>query len=115
MKGECTDRVKRAESDQIYQAVKENGLDVEYYVYPDEGHGFARPENNLDFNMRVDAFLAKCLGGRHQPWYPVKGATPQVIAGDPTIVPVPTVVPSLPGTAADAALGAKSVQFKAQG
>lgn len=59
-------RVNRAESDQFVAAMKEHGLDVEYVVYPDEGHGFARPENRLDFYHRVDKFLAKVLGGRSE-------------------------------------------------
>ena len=36
-------------------------------LYPDEGHGFARPENNLSFSALAEAFLARCLGGRYQP------------------------------------------------
>jgi hypothetical protein len=36
-------------------------------LYPDEGHGFARPENNLSFNAIAEAFLAQVLGGRHEP------------------------------------------------
>ena len=42
-------RVKQAESDQIVKAMRENGKPVEYVLYPDEGHGFARPENRLHF------------------------------------------------------------------
>ena len=38
-----------------------------YVVYPDEGHGFARPENRIDFNARAEAFLGACLGGRVEP------------------------------------------------
>ena len=38
-----------------------------YVLYPDEGHGFARPENRLDFNARAEKFLADCLGGRGEP------------------------------------------------
>ncbi|WIA36748.1 hypothetical protein OEZ86_008017 [Tetradesmus obliquus] len=60
-------RVKRAESDQIYNALKGKGLEVQYFLYEDEGHGFARPPNRLDFCSRVDHFLAKHLGGRAEP------------------------------------------------
>lgn len=60
-------RVNKAESDQIVVAMRKNGKDVEYYVFPDEGHGFARPENNKAFNAAVERFLAKYLGGRHEP------------------------------------------------
>ena len=51
------------------------GIPVTYLVYPDEGHGFARPENNLDFWGRVEEFLAKHLGGKAEPWVSVPGAT----------------------------------------
>jgi len=57
-------RVKKAESDQFVAAMRERGLDVEYVVYEDEGHGFARPENRLDFYRRAERFLARHLGGR---------------------------------------------------
>jgi dipeptidyl aminopeptidase/acylaminoacyl peptidase len=60
-------RVKQAESEQIVAALEKHGLPVTYVVYPDEGHGFARPENSLDFNARVEAFLAQYLGGRVEP------------------------------------------------
>jgi len=57
-------RVKKAESLQIVEAMKKAGKDVQYVEYPDEGHGFARPENRLDFYAKADKFLAKYLGGR---------------------------------------------------
>jgi len=60
-------RVKQAESDQIVAAMQAKGIPVTYVLYPDEGHGFARPENNLSFNAIAEAFLAKCLGGRYEP------------------------------------------------
>jgi dipeptidyl aminopeptidase/acylaminoacyl peptidase len=60
-------RVKKAESEQIVAAIEKNGGRVTYVVYPDEGHGFARPENSIDFNARAEAFLAKFLGGRAEP------------------------------------------------
>lgn len=60
-------RVKQAESDQIVAAMRKNARDVEYIVFPDEGHGFARPENNLRYYAAVEAFLAKYLGGRNEP------------------------------------------------
>lgn len=60
-------RVKQAESDQIVQAMRANGQEVEYLVFPDEGHGFARPENNRKFWAAAEAFLAKHLGGRFEP------------------------------------------------
>ena len=60
-------RVKQAESDQIVGAMLEKNIPVAYVLYPDEGHGFARPENNLSFYAVAEAFLARCLGGRFQP------------------------------------------------
>jgi hypothetical protein len=38
-----------------------------YAVYPDEGHGFLRPENSRSFWAITEAFFAKCLGGRASP------------------------------------------------
>ncbi|HET8722690.1 MAG TPA: S9 family peptidase [Anaeromyxobacteraceae bacterium] len=60
-------RVKQAESEQIVAAMEAKGLPVTYVLYPDEGHGFARPPNRIDFNARAEAFLAACLGGRAEP------------------------------------------------
>ena len=60
-------RVKQAESDQIVTAMQAKGIPVAYALYPDEGHGFARPQNNLSFAALAEAFLARCLGGRVQP------------------------------------------------
>lgn len=60
-------RVKKAESDQIVEAMRKNHLPVEYLVFPDEGHGFARPENRLKFYAAAEQFLAKHLGGRAEP------------------------------------------------
>jgi dipeptidyl aminopeptidase/acylaminoacyl peptidase len=60
-------RVKQAESEQIVAAIEKNGGGVTYVLYPDEGHGFARPENRIDFNARTEAFLGACLGGRVEP------------------------------------------------
>ena len=60
-------RVKRAESDQIVDAMTERGIPVAYALFGDEGHGFARPENNLAFMAVAEAFLARCIGGRYEP------------------------------------------------
>lgn len=60
-------RVKQAESDQIAAAMRQAGKPVEYVLYTDEGHGFARPENRLHFYAVAEAFLAKYLGGRSEP------------------------------------------------
>lgn len=60
-------RVKRAESDQIVDAMTERGIPVAYALFGDEGHGFARPENSLAFMAVAEAFLARCIGGRYEP------------------------------------------------
>jgi dipeptidyl aminopeptidase/acylaminoacyl peptidase len=60
-------RVKQAESDQIVEAMRQAGKPVEYVLYTDEGHGFARPENRLHFYAIAEQFLAKYLGGRCEP------------------------------------------------
>jgi dipeptidyl aminopeptidase/acylaminoacyl peptidase len=60
-------RVKQAEADQIVKAMEENKIPVTYVLYPDEGHGFARPENRLSFYAVSEAFLAEHLGGRYEP------------------------------------------------
>ncbi|MBZ5648191.1 MAG: S9 family peptidase [Acidobacteriia bacterium] len=65
--GKNDPRVNKAESDQIVAAMKKNNKPVEYIVFPDEGHGFARPENNMAFNAATEGFLAKTLGGRVEP------------------------------------------------
>jgi dipeptidyl aminopeptidase/acylaminoacyl peptidase len=59
-------RVNKAESDQIVIALRERGFPVEYIVAPDEGHGFARPVNNMAMFAAAEKFLAKHLGGRYQ-------------------------------------------------
>jgi dipeptidyl aminopeptidase/acylaminoacyl peptidase len=60
-------RVKQAESDQIVKAMQAKNIPVTYVLFPDEGHGFARPENNIAFMAITEAFLAKHVGGRAEP------------------------------------------------
>lgn len=60
-------RVKQNESDQIVNAMQAKNLSVIYVLYPDEGHGFARPENRLSFYAIAEAFLASHLGGKFEP------------------------------------------------
>jgi dienelactone hydrolase len=59
-------RVNKRESDQIVIALRDRGFPVEYMVAPDEGHGFARPVNNMAMFALSEKFLAKYLGGRYQ-------------------------------------------------
>jgi dipeptidyl aminopeptidase/acylaminoacyl peptidase len=59
-------RVKQAESEQIVAALVEAGIDHEYMLFPDEGHGFAKPENRIKFYAAAERFLAQYLGGRFE-------------------------------------------------
>ncbi len=67
-------RVKKAESEQIVIALRDRGFPVQYILAPDEGHGFARPVNNMAAFAAIEAFFAKHLGGRFQ-----EGGTPEVV------------------------------------
>ena len=60
-------RVNQAESDQIVKAMQGKSIPVTYVLYPDEGHGFARPENRTSFYAVAEGFLATHLGGRAEP------------------------------------------------
>src|SRR3984885_982001 len=104
-------RVNRREAEQIVIALRDRGFPVEYLLAPDEGHGFARPVNNLAMFMAVEKFLAAHLKGRYQ-----DGGSPEVVARleeitvdpktvelskivDPSAVGVPKVAAELkPGT-----------------
>ncbi len=68
-------RVKKAEAEQIVVALRDRGFPVEYLLAPDEGHGYARPVNNMAMIMASEKFLAERLGGRYQ-----EGGTPEVTA-----------------------------------
>jgi dipeptidyl aminopeptidase/acylaminoacyl peptidase len=59
-------RVKQAESEQIVAALAKAGIEHEYMLFPDEGHGFAKPENRLRFYAAADKFLSRYLGGRSE-------------------------------------------------
>jgi dipeptidyl aminopeptidase/acylaminoacyl peptidase len=60
-------RVNQAESDQIVNAMQAKKIPVTYLLYPDEGHGFGRPENTISFLAVAEAFLAQHLEGRFEP------------------------------------------------
>jgi dipeptidyl aminopeptidase/acylaminoacyl peptidase len=59
-------RVKQSESEQIVEAMKSKGIDYDYLLFPDEGHGFAKPENRITFYKAAERFLAQHLGGRYE-------------------------------------------------
>jgi len=68
-------RVNRREAEQIVIALRDRGFPVEYILAPDEGHGFARPVNNLALFMASEKFLALHLGGKYQ-----EGGTTEEVA-----------------------------------
>jgi dipeptidyl aminopeptidase/acylaminoacyl peptidase len=68
-------RVNRREAEQIVIALRDRGFPVEYILAPDEGHGFARPINNLALFMASEKFFAQHLGGKYQ-----EGGTPEEVA-----------------------------------
>jgi len=75
-------RVKQAEADQIVKAMKDKNLPVTYVLYPEEGHGFARPTNRTSFYAIAEGFLSQCLGGRYEPiGDDFKGANLKVLEG----------------------------------
>jgi dipeptidyl aminopeptidase/acylaminoacyl peptidase len=76
--GKNDPRVTIANVNGMVAALRGAKREVTYVVYPDEGHGFARPENNFDFYGRVEEFLARHLGGRAEPWKKIEGATAEV-------------------------------------
>lgn len=89
-------RVKQAESDQIVQAMKAKNIPVTYVLYPDEGHGFARPENNLSFAAITEAFLATRLEGRFEPINDdLQGASLQVLEGAEIIPGLPEALAAM--------------------
>jgi dipeptidyl aminopeptidase/acylaminoacyl peptidase len=59
--------VKKAESDQILQALEKRGIDVHYMVKNNEGHGFANKENRVEFYRFMEIFLGKHLGNQRPP------------------------------------------------
>lgn len=76
-------RVAKAESDQMAAALEGKGVPVAYLLFPDEGHGFARPENRLAFHAIAESFLARHLGGRAEPARPeeLKNSTVRIEKG----------------------------------
>ncbi|MDB5032897.1 MAG: family peptidase [Chlorobi bacterium] len=59
-------RIKQAESEQIVEAMRSRGIEHQYLLFPDEGHGFAKPENRMKFYSVAEQFLAEHLGGRFE-------------------------------------------------
>ncbi len=61
-------RLSAAASEAIVASVQRNGQPVLFLRYPDEGHSLTRQENRLSFHAVAEAFLARCLGGRCEPF-----------------------------------------------
>jgi len=76
--GENDPRVTMANTEALVAALRKAKREVAYVVYPDEGHGLARPENQRDFYGRIEEFLAKHLGGRAEPWKKINGSTAEL-------------------------------------
>jgi dipeptidyl aminopeptidase/acylaminoacyl peptidase len=92
-------RVKQAEADQIVAAMTGRKIPVTYVLYPDEGHGFARPANRISFNAVTEQSLAKHLGGRAEPiGDAMKGSTIQVPAGADGVPGLSEALASMPKT-----------------
>ena len=64
--GENDPRVSKVETEKIVSLLKERGKEVEYVLYENEGHSILRPLNRMDLFDRIEKFLAKHLGGRHE-------------------------------------------------
>jgi len=70
------------QSDTVVEKMQQAGVEVTYIVYPDEGHGFAKPANNMSFYAITEVFLGQCLGGRYEPIdVQIEGSSVQVPVG----------------------------------
>ena len=75
-------RVPLEQSDTVVEKMQQAGVEVTYIVYPDEGHGFAKPANNMSFYAITEVFLGQCLGGRYEPIdVQIEGSSVQVPVG----------------------------------
>ncbi len=89
-------RVKLAEAEQIVAKLQEKNIPVTYVVYPDEGHGFQRPENRLSFHAVTEMFLAEVLQGHCEPiGQDFEGASINIPAGAELVEQVPEVIKTL--------------------
>ena len=75
-------RVPTRESEQVVAAMQKAGARVTYLLYPDEGHGIIRTENNRSFLAISEVFFGQCLGGRYSPLSrELEGSSVKVPAG----------------------------------
>lgn len=80
LQGANDPRVKKAEADQIFNAMLAKKIPVEYVLFPDEGHGFAKAANDLGANAIIEDFLGRYLKGRVEPIEAdVKGSSAQFL------------------------------------
>ena len=99
--GENDPRVTKLESDQLVDVMAAKGLPVTYVNFPDEGHGFARPENRLAFYSVMEGFLAACLGGEAEPiGEAFSGSSIEVLHGAEYVKGVQAALDALPGAEA---------------
>jgi dipeptidyl aminopeptidase/acylaminoacyl peptidase len=90
-------RVKQSEADQIVAAMQKKHIPVTYVLYPDEGHGFRRPQNSGSFNAVAEAFLAQHLGGRFEPvGDDFEGSTLQIVTGADQIPGIASAAKMIP-------------------
>jgi dipeptidyl aminopeptidase/acylaminoacyl peptidase len=109
-------RVNKAESEQIVVALRDRGAPVEYLLAPDEGHGFARPVNNMAAFAAAEKFFRNHLGGRMQESMTTEVAERlKVLTVDPKSVERPKpVAPSaaVPRPAAELHAGTSAYQAR---
>ncbi|WP_394270475.1 S9 family peptidase [Qipengyuania sp.] len=85
-------RVTKPEADALVAAMQAKNLPVTYINYPDEGHGFQKPENRLSFFAAMEGFLGSCLGGRVEPIGDAfEGSSAQILAGAEHVEGLPEV------------------------
>ncbi|MEM9054071.1 MAG: S9 family peptidase [Pseudomonadota bacterium] len=95
--GENDPRVTKLESDQLVDVMAQKGLPVTYVNFPDEGHGFARPENRLAFYSVMEGFLSECLGGQAEPiGTAFEGSSVQVLHGAEYVAGLSEAVAAMP-------------------
>ena len=93
-------RVKQVEADQIVKAMQDKKIPVTYVLYPDEGHGFNRPQNRTSFYAVAETFLAQCLKGPYQPvGDDFQGSSIQVPAGADQVYGLSDAMKSMPPAA----------------
>lgn len=95
-------RVNKAEADQIVIALRDRNYPVQYLLADDEGHGFARPVNNMAMFAASEKFFAKYLGGRYQ-----ESMTPEVTKrlGEITVDPKTVTLEKPKGVSSTTGIG----------